>query len=258
MGTPSPRAATGAAGQGESTAHLGVAQALDTKPMAPYVFDQVRQREEARGHDSVRGNPGDPARRPAQGVPRQPARRRRRRGIDLEIADGEFFSMLGPSGSGKTTVLRMIAGFEVPTAGRIELGGRDVTRGPAVRPRRQHRVPGLRAVPAHERARERRVRPAGQEGAAAASGASGPWTPSSRCAWPDLRRPAAGRSSPGASASAWRWPGPWSTGRRCCCSTSPSAPSTSSSASRCRSSSRRSSVTSASPSSSSPTTRKRR
>lgn len=47
---------------------------------------------------------------------------------DLEIADGEFFSMLGPSGSGKTTVLRMIAGFEEPTAGRIELGGRDVTR----------------------------------------------------------------------------------------------------------------------------------
>jgi putative spermidine/putrescine transport system ATP-binding protein len=46
---------------------------------------------------------------------------------DLEIADGEFFSMLGPSGSGKTTVLRMIAGFEEPSAGRIELGGRDVT-----------------------------------------------------------------------------------------------------------------------------------
>ena len=49
-------------------------------------------------------------------------------GIDLEIADGEFFSMLGPSGSGKTTVLRMIAGFELPTAGTIALGGVDVTR----------------------------------------------------------------------------------------------------------------------------------
>ncbi|XVU23097.1 ABC transporter ATP-binding protein [Actinoplanes sp. CA-054009] len=49
-------------------------------------------------------------------------------GVDLEIADGEFFSMLGPSGSGKTTVLRMIAGFELPTAGRVELSGRDVTR----------------------------------------------------------------------------------------------------------------------------------
>jgi putative spermidine/putrescine transport system ATP-binding protein len=47
-------------------------------------------------------------------------------GIDLEIADGEFFSMLGPSGSGKTTTLRMIAGFEQPTSGRITLHGRDV------------------------------------------------------------------------------------------------------------------------------------
>jgi putative spermidine/putrescine transport system ATP-binding protein len=49
-------------------------------------------------------------------------------GVDLEILDGEFFSMLGPSGSGKTTVLRMIAGFERPTAGVIELAGHDVTR----------------------------------------------------------------------------------------------------------------------------------
>jgi putative spermidine/putrescine transport system ATP-binding protein len=49
-------------------------------------------------------------------------------GIDLEIADGEFFSLLGPSGSGKTTVLRMIAGFELPSAGTVLLGDRDVTR----------------------------------------------------------------------------------------------------------------------------------
>jgi len=48
-------------------------------------------------------------------------------GIDLEIRDGEFFSMLGPSGSGKTTTLRMIAGFEAPTEGRILLHGKDVT-----------------------------------------------------------------------------------------------------------------------------------
>jgi putative spermidine/putrescine transport system ATP-binding protein len=47
--------------------------------------------------------------------------------LDLEIRDGEFFSMLGPSGSGKTTVLRMIAGFEAPTEGRVFLEGRDVT-----------------------------------------------------------------------------------------------------------------------------------
>jgi putative spermidine/putrescine transport system ATP-binding protein len=48
-------------------------------------------------------------------------------GVDLEVADGEFFSMLGPSGSGKTTCLRMLAGFELPDAGTIELHGRDVT-----------------------------------------------------------------------------------------------------------------------------------
>ncbi|QIG39058.1 ABC transporter ATP-binding protein [Microbacterium sp. 4R-513] len=48
--------------------------------------------------------------------------------VDLEIAAGEFFSMLGPSGSGKTTVLRLIAGFEQPTDGTIELFGQDVTR----------------------------------------------------------------------------------------------------------------------------------
>ena len=48
-------------------------------------------------------------------------------GVDLTIAQGEFFSLLGPSGSGKTTVLRMIAGFEEPTAGAILLEGRDVT-----------------------------------------------------------------------------------------------------------------------------------
>jgi len=48
-------------------------------------------------------------------------------GIDLEIEAGEFFTMLGPSGSGKTTTLRMIAGFEDPSAGTIELAGEDVS-----------------------------------------------------------------------------------------------------------------------------------
>ncbi|HEX9043565.1 MAG TPA: ABC transporter ATP-binding protein [Candidatus Limnocylindrales bacterium] len=51
-------------------------------------------------------------------------------GIDLEVREGEFFSMLGPSGSGKTTTLRMIAGFELPTSGRILLHGVDVSGRP--------------------------------------------------------------------------------------------------------------------------------
>ena len=51
-------------------------------------------------------------------------------GIDLDIGLGEFFTMLGPSGSGKTTTLRMIAGFERPDAGTIELDGKDVSKLP--------------------------------------------------------------------------------------------------------------------------------
>ena len=47
-------------------------------------------------------------------------------GVSLEIADGEFFSMLGPSGSGKTTCLRLIAGFETPTSGLISIHGTDM------------------------------------------------------------------------------------------------------------------------------------
>ena len=48
-------------------------------------------------------------------------------GVSLDIADGEFFSMLGPSGSGKTTCLRMIAGFETPSSGEVLLHGTDVS-----------------------------------------------------------------------------------------------------------------------------------
>ncbi len=53
--------------------------------------------------------------------------------LDLEFADGEFFSLIGPSGCGKTTTLRMIAGLEEPTSGTIEVFGKDITRAPAHR-----------------------------------------------------------------------------------------------------------------------------
>jgi multiple sugar transport system ATP-binding protein len=49
-------------------------------------------------------------------------------GLDLEIADGEFFALLGPSGCGKTTLLRTIAGLEPPSEGTVRIGERDVTR----------------------------------------------------------------------------------------------------------------------------------
>ncbi len=48
-------------------------------------------------------------------------------GVDLAVAEGEFFTLLGPSGSGKTSLLRLIAGFERPDSGRVELAGQDVT-----------------------------------------------------------------------------------------------------------------------------------
>ena len=51
-------------------------------------------------------------------------------GVDLDVGEGEFFTMLGPSGSGKTTLLRIISGLEQPDQGTVELGGRDVTAQP--------------------------------------------------------------------------------------------------------------------------------
>jgi ABC-type sugar transport system ATPase subunit len=51
-------------------------------------------------------------------------------GIDLDIREGELLTLLGPSGSGKTTTLRMVAGFELPSEGTIELGGVEVTNRP--------------------------------------------------------------------------------------------------------------------------------
>lgn len=54
-------------------------------------------------------------------------------GISLDVDSGEFFSLLGPSGSGKTTCLRLVAGFDQPTAGRVLIGGEDVTAHPPYR-----------------------------------------------------------------------------------------------------------------------------
>ena len=52
-------------------------------------------------------------------------------GVEMTVGQGEFFSLLGPSGCGKTTTLRMIAGFETPSAGTIRVGGSDITHVPA-------------------------------------------------------------------------------------------------------------------------------
>ncbi len=156
--------------------------------------------------------------------------------VDLDVQRGEFFSLLGPSGSGKTTCLRMIAGFERPTSGRVLLAGERRHRARALRARRQHRLPGLRAVPAHDRAGERRVRPARQARRPRRSGAT---------------RAGEALALVRLGEFAGRKPSQLSGGQRqrvalaralvnrpaSCCSTSRSARSTSSSARRCRSSS---------------------
>ena len=144
--------------------------------------------------------------------------------VDLSIGSGEFFSMLGPSGSGKTTVLRMIAGFERPTAGTIELAGEDVTgRAPydrdvntvfqdyAIFPHmsvQQNVEYGLLVKKVGKAERRKRAQEALEQVRLGALGDRSP------------------PSSPAASASASRSPVRWSTGRASCCSTSRSAPST--------------------------------
>ena len=130
------------------------------------------------------------------------------RGVDLEIADGEFFSMLGPSGSGKTTVLRHDRRLRAPTSGRVRPRGAGRDADPAVRPGRQHRVPGLRPVPAHEPASRTSPTGCGSRG----SGGPSARRRAARGAGAGAAAPAsaagARRSCPAASASGWRWPGP--------------------------------------------------
>jgi putative spermidine/putrescine transport system ATP-binding protein len=99
---------------------------------------EMRDEATATGSEAVPAAPVPPATAPATRVPAVRLAGMRKSygqvaavaGVDLQVAEGEFFTMLGPSGSGKTTLLRLIAGFERPDAGSVELGGRDVTRDP--------------------------------------------------------------------------------------------------------------------------------
>jgi ABC-type glutathione transport system ATPase component len=175
--------------------------------------------------------------------------------VSLTIQEGEFFSLLGPSGCGKTTLLRMLAGFETPTEGRILIDGQDISNVPpnkrpvnmvfqsyAVFPHMSvadNVAYGLKVDKVSKAERDRRV-----EEALDLVQLGG---------WPS----ASPTSCRAASASAWPWPGRWSSGRACCCWTSRCRPWTPSCASRCAPSCAPCRRRSASPSSWSPTTRTR-
>ena len=156
-------------------------------------------------------------------------------GIDLDMPAGEFFTMVGPSGCGKTTTLRMIAGFERPTSGKILLDGTDVGQTPPHR-RNVNTVFQSYALFPHlsvadnvafglkykKLTKEERRKAVGEALALVQLGR--------------LRHRASRASSRAASSSAWPSPGRSSCGPRCCSSTSRSAPSTPGCARTCRSS----------------------
>ncbi len=147
------------------------------------------------------------------------------RELELDIGRGEFFTLLGPSGCGKTTTLRMVAGFEEPTAGRVLIDGQDVAGLPSYK-RPTNTVFQSYALFPHLSVGEnvafglRRKKVPKHEVTATCR-------PRSSSGWGSLRRSTGGRaSSPAASSSGSRWPGPSSTCPRCCSSTSPSERST--------------------------------
>ena len=206
------------------------------KPMKPYVFDPPG-RVPGRPPTPRRGAPARPGRSPARAAQGVPGGVVAVDDLDLDVAEGEFVTLLGPSGSGKTTVLRLIAGFEQPTAGTVALRGRDVT-GCAPFDRDVNTVFQDYALFPHltrgARTSSTGCACRGRPGRAPRAGRTRRWPRCGSSGYGD-RGPT---RCPAASGSAWPWPAPWSTGPRCCCSTSRSARSTSSCASRCRSSSR--------------------
>ena len=127
--------------------------------------------------------------------------------------------MLGPSGCGKSTTLFMLAGIYAAERRRHPVRRRAGQRGRGARPQRRHRLPVLRALSAHDRAREHRCsrcasRTSNGARPSAARARSPRWCRSTSCS-------TGGRAScPAASSSASRSPARWSRSRSCCCSTS--------------------------------------
>ena len=136
------------------------------------------------------------------------------RDTNLTVADGEFFVLLGPSGCGKTTTLRMIAGLEIPTSGRILLDGEDVTP----RARRERDIAfvfQLFALYPHMNVRKNLAFPLQEPGRAAGRDQRAGSTRSrGSCASRTSARSAGLRASPAATASAWRSAAPSSAAPR--------------------------------------------
>ena len=175
---------------------------------------------------------GPPARRAGRRVPSVALRDVTKRfdtftavdDLSLELGAGEFFTLLGPSGCGKTTTLRMIAGFEQPTAGEDPDRGRDVD-GPPPHKRPTNTVFQSYALFPHMSVEKNVAFGLKRKGVDKDEIADRVATELSGSAW-RARRTGGPRSSPAACSSGWRWRGRWSTCRRCCCSTSRSARST--------------------------------
>jgi putative spermidine/putrescine transport system ATP-binding protein len=127
--------------------------------------------------------------------------------VDLTIENGEFFSLLGPSGSGKTTVLRMIAGFELPSAGAILLEGQDVTRMPPY-DRDVNTVFQDYALFPHMSVQHNVEYGLKVKGVPAPSDTGARGRCSRWCAWPGSVTVAPASSVVG-NANAWRWPARW-------------------------------------------------
>jgi ABC-type cobalamin/Fe3+-siderophores transport system ATPase subunit len=96
-------------------------------------------------------------------------------GIGFHIADGEFVVLVGPSGCGKSTLLRMLAGLEEISGGEILIDRHRGQRPGVQGPRHRDGLPELRAVPAHDGAREHGLQPAPAQGRPADHRAAG-WT----------------------------------------------------------------------------------
>ena len=126
------------------------------------------------------------------------------RDMSLDIQDGEFMILVGPSGCGKSTALRMIAGLEDITDGELKIGGDVVNQLVAEGPRHRDGLPELRALPAHDRAREHGLRAAACAVSTRRRSTRRSRTP--RASSTSSRTSTASRrSSRAGSASAWPW-----------------------------------------------------